>query len=226
MAYKDVLQSHRIVGPSLERGQRCFVNWDKPLALEAAKLREILEESFQRGAKLVFRLADRGGVTEFGLGIGAEAGDSCFQIGHFHGHPVCFVLIMRTANCRTVREVDMIPRSKYPTSGFGEHTVFLDQENSARRFRPSLFGQEEFGEVRSPESLKGRRPPRCATIAVLVPGGPGSEARRRESGSEARSDCRPRAPWGAETGGGFRGRSEGCGCHIRLWCYRRGGGWA
>ena len=82
VADEHFAQCDRVIRSGLERGQQRFTDRGEQLALEATKLREISEQPFQRGAKLVLRFAAGGGVRKLCFRVGPEAGDRCFQVKH------------------------------------------------------------------------------------------------------------------------------------------------
>ncbi len=79
VADEHVSQRDRVIGSSLERGQRRFADRREPVSFEAAELREIREEPFQRGAKLVLGLAGRAWICELRFRLGAKSGNRRFS---------------------------------------------------------------------------------------------------------------------------------------------------
>ena len=99
LADEHVSQRDRVIGSSLERGQRRFGDRREPLSFDSAKLREISEKCFQRGAKLVFRFTSGARICEFCFRLGAKSGNGRFQVKHFTRRRLRIVLMVRSLIC-------------------------------------------------------------------------------------------------------------------------------
>ncbi|HEX4131109.1 MAG TPA: hypothetical protein VHZ24_13800 [Pirellulales bacterium] len=83
VADKHVSQRDGVIGPSLEHRQRRLADRRNPLSFEAKEFREVAEEPFERGAKLILWFARGARICEFRFRLGAKAGNRLFQIKHY-----------------------------------------------------------------------------------------------------------------------------------------------